>query len=919
MKNLLQGAAVFLLLSTVNFQTSNALAQGTAFTYQGRLNNGTNVASGSYDLTFTLYSAVSGGGTVGTSNVVNDLPISNGLFTVSLDFGATPFIGNDRWLEIGVRPGASTGAYTNLVPRQPITATPYATYARGVNAGGLVGQVTGSQLSLGTITGDRLANGAVTATQLAVGSVTSNQLASGAVTTGALANGAVTSAKVDMVEDYTLATTFTSPTPTTQGSFGFSVAAMGRSRVLIGAFGDNGNIGAAYLYSADGMLITTFNNPTPAINDGFGNYVAALGSDRVLVAANGDNGFVGSVYLFGTDGTLLTTFTNPSLNSFRFGTSVTAVGSDRILVGAKLNNTGAANAGAAHLFNTNGTLLTTFTNPAPANQALFGNAVAAVGNDRVLIGAYNSNTGATDAGAAYLFSINGTLLVTFTNPAPTVNKYFGFSVAALGSDRLLIGAEGDSGNAGAAYLFRTNGTLLTTFTNPIPAVGEEFGSSVAALGNDRVLIGAAGASGLSGAAYLFRTNGTLITTYTNPTPAAIDFFGSSVAALGSDRVLIGAERDDTGATDAGSAYLFRASPAFAHGLVAERVDTLGDGAVSTATLDDGAVTAAKISGVLNPSQIPGLDASNIISGTLDKFRLAGSYVQALSLHNPGNSFGGDGSSLTALNAANVTSGVLDVARIPNLDAGKVTSGTFSDARLSGNVALRAGGNNFSGQQTVTGGNVGIGTTTPMIFGAAAYPAGWDGIHVRSANNGLEIIHGASSARLHLRADSNAGNISQDFVIANGADKVDFMWLNAGLANRLTALSIATNGNLTVAGTVTANGVLLTSDRNVKENFKPVSPAQVLQKVAALPITEWNYKNGAADVRHVGPMAQDFQYAFGLNGGDDKHISVVDESGVALAAIQGLNQKLEEQKAENAELKQQLNELKAIVTQLAQPK
>ena len=119
---------------------------------------------------------------------------------------------------------------------------------------------------------------------------------------------------------------------------------------------------------------------------------------------------------------------------------------------------------------------------------------------------------------------------------------------------------------------------------------------------------------------------------------------------------------------------------------------------------------------------------------------------------------------------------------------------------------------------------------------------------------------------------------------------------------------STNGNLTVLGTVTASGVLLTSDRNAKENFTAVSAAQVLRKVAALPITEWNYKNNGAEVRHVGPMAQDFQDAFGLNGGDAQHISVVDESGVALAAIQGLNQKLEQKETEITELKARLEKL-----------
>jgi hypothetical protein len=130
------------------------------------------------------------------------------------------------------------------------------------------------------------------------------------------------------------------------------------------------------------------------------------------------------------------------------------------------------------------------------------------------------------------------------------------------------------------------------------------------------------------------------------------------------------------------------------------------------------------------------------------------------------------------------------------------------------------------------------------------------------------------------------------------------------------LQVDQSGNVIAQGTVTAHGVLLTSDRNAKENFAALDPRTVLAKVAALPVTEWNYKTDDASQKHIGPMAQDFQAAFQLSA-DDKHISVVDEGGVALAAIQGLHQQLEEQKVENAELKAQLAELKTLVNQLAQ--
>jgi trimeric autotransporter adhesin len=102
-----------------------------------------------------------------------------------------------------------------------------------------------------------------------------------------------------------------------------------------------------------------------------------------------------------------------------------------------------------------------------------------------------------------------------------------------------------------------------------------------------------------------------------------------------------------------------------------------------------------------------------------------------------------------------------------------------------------------------------------------------------------------------------------------------------------------------------------SDRNRKTDFIEVDPQSVLAKLASLPVREWRYTNEISSVRHLGPTAQDFQAAFHL-GTDDKSIGTVDESGVALAAIQGLNQKLEEQRAENAALKERLAELERLV-------
>ncbi len=148
-------------------------------------------------------------------------------------------------------------------------------------------------------------------------------------------------------------------------------------------------------------------------------------------------------------------------------------------------------------------------------------------------------------------------------------------------------------------------------------------------------------------------------------------------------------------------------------------------------------------------------------------------------------------------------------------------------------------------------------------------------------------------------------------ITSGSSNIDIG--NPGLANDANIIRIGTGQTATyLSGTLYVNNMALTSDRNVKENFTPVNPQNVLARVSALPITEWQYKADPDGFKHLGPMAQDFHAAFGLDGNDDRHIAVVDENGVALAAIQGLDQKLDARsrqlEEENVQLRQQNNAL-----------
>jgi Flp pilus assembly pilin Flp len=113
----------------------------------------------------------------------------------------------------------------------------------------------------------------------------------------------------------------------------------------------------------------------------------------------------------------------------------------------------------------------------------------------------------------------------------------------------------------------------------------------------------------------------------------------------------------------------------------------------------------------------------------------------------------------------------------------------------------------------------------------------------------------------------------------------------------------------IASMFSSAGDSLSSDRNKKANFAAVNAREVLGRVVSLPIATWNYLSQGPAVRHIGPMAQDFHAAFGV-GEDDTHINMVDANGVALAAIQGLYQLVQEQEMHITVLEARLAALEA---------
>lgn len=216
------------------------------------------------------------------------------------------------------------------------------------------------------------------------------------------------------------------------------------------------------------------------------------------------------------------------------------------------------------------------------------------------------------------------------------------------------------------------------------------------------------------------------------------------------------------------------------------------------------------------------------------------------------------------------------------------------------------------------GDVGIGTASPS-----------NKLHVLStgatSTDGKVLIQNSSStttAREGLEINNNGQAL---FILKDTSQTprwaigtLGATWVIDNQANPGTELTLASNGNLTILGTLTEN-----SSREVKENFESLDPKTVLARLSETPVVLWSYKNDAA--RHIGPVAEDFYKAFGV-GASNKGIAPGDKAGVALAAVQGLKQVVDEKNAQigelqkrNAELEKRLADLEALVSSLASQK
>ncbi len=814
--------------------------QGTTFTYQGRLDHGPNAANGSYDLTFSVWNAASGPGQIGSTITNLDTAVSNGLFRVALDFGASAFDGNARWLEIAVRPGASIGAYTSLAPRQALNATPYA-----VRAANFSGAVADDQLSANI-------------------------------------------ARLNMAAAFTGPVSFSNATGTFSGNgAGMTNVPLGSffvatTNVAVVAWGDDS--------SGQATVPAGLSNVT-AVAAG-GAHSLALKIDGTVVAW-GDNSVGQTDVPAGLTGVMAVAAGSGSSLALKSNGTVVAWGwiaGSPATVPAGLSNVTAVAAGSEHIL----------ASKIDGTVVAWGQGDG--GQTNVPPGLSNVTAVAASALTSLALKADGTVVAWGWN-------LYGQTDVPEGLSNVTAVAAGDVHNLalkmdGTVVAWGSQTTLPAGLTNVV-AVVSGLGHSLALKSDGTVVAwdnvnGHANvppglsnvltlAPGTSASHALVTRRQSVQSSVTSVALLHVDnTFGGNIQVNG---VLSG---NGAGLTNLDAATLF--------------------GSVPGSSLTT--IPAANLTGSVPSASLTSVPASSL-TDTIDDARLSPNvalldnafqiFTGQNAFNNPANSFAGNGSGLTELVASRISYGILP------------------DARLSTNVALHTGGNAFSGNQTIVG-TLGVGTVSPQ-----------GSLHVYSVNNPTVVRVQSTGTpgfgRLEFVSNPQ-GDVNEwrpGFIESTDSGGftggLTFNVNGTGAGSKFGSLEVMriVNGRvgigtnnpqsaLHVIGTVTATAFNPPSDRNLKENFAPVNPRDVLEKVAALPISRWNFKGDAA-TPHVGPMAQDFHAAFRL-GTDERHIATVDADGVALAAIQGLNEKLEQQRTENAELKRELAELKKMVRQLA---
>lgn len=843
-------------------------AAGTPFSYQGRLNYPrATPANGNFDFQFQLWDSPDGGTQLGTTRTAAAVPVRAGAFSVDLNFGAAVLTDLDPWMAIGVRPAGSASAFTLLNPRVPIRPVPLAlqlsepptlTAVTGIN--GLRGDVllqAGPGLNLVKDQESKLIR---------------LELASTGGTT-----------------------------PHTH----FGEAWEGSSPVAGLSLNNLNQSGAALRLRAAGDLLQAF-GPTagsPA--------VARISGAGEVVARS----FIG-------DGSRLTNLAWTQLPGVIPLDLLPQI--PRSKLPPDLGGGGGTD-GAQHFAQKWSGASTSpglwIDNTATEGVALYGTAFGVVGTgvrgSGLRAGVEGSGTaigvmanssagsalyGLTETGAGLELNANGGDFIRGTK------RFTGqtFRVADSG-DVFARSFSGRGGDLTGLSWGQLTGTIPVDKLPSIPREKLPADLGGGGPGADHTHFGQTWRGSAQFGLSLVNTN------------ESDTSFALALDSLNGNGLLItSAQRGLSISSSRGEAIRATAG--------GNSSGILVFGAGSGAGVDSRSSAGAALSGQSRSGSALELstDSGELILGWVGndlRFQVdSRGRVMA-------SGFQGDGSGLINLNWSALVGKIAEyqipeaIARTNHSHVGAEWSGPGTVLTLQGGIlpeqpTLRVQGSDAPAirAESVLGTAVLARTSTQtgsavqgsaQASGKGVYGQSIGGIGVLGESRSGAGVTARSEQASALRIEAGAGLL------------IDAVSLAAGGAD--PRFSVANNGDVVTSGAMTATAFNTTSDRNAKTGFTPIDPLEVLRKVSELAITRWAFTNSTG-VPHIGPVAQEFHAAFGV-GADDRHIATVDADGVALAAIQGLNVKLDaalrSREAEVKALRSEVEDLKTLVRQLVE--
>ncbi len=843
-------------------------AAGTPFSYQGRLNYPrATPANGTFDFEFQLWDSPEGGTQLGTTRSLTAVPVKAGVFSVDLNFGTAVLTDLDPWMAIAVRPAGPATAFTALMPRVPIRPVPLALQISEPPARTAVTGINGMRGDLFLEAGQGL---------------------------NLVQDPVSKSIRLDLASTG-------GTTPHTH----FGEAWEGSSLVAGLSLNNLNQSGAALRLRSTGELLQAF-GPTAGLPP-----VARISGAGEVAARS----FIG-------DGSRLTNLAWTQLPGVIPLDLLPQI--PRSKLPPDLGGGGGTD-GAQHFAQKWSGSSTSpglwIDNTATEGVALYGSALGVVG------------TGVRGSGQRAGVEGSGTAIGVAGNSAAG-SALYGLTESGAGLELIASGGDfirgtkrftgqtfrvADTGDV-FARSFSGRGSDLTglswgQLSGTIPV------EKLPSIPRDKLPADLGGGSG--GAEHthfgqVWRASAATALTLVNTNESDSSLVLGLDSQFGRGLFISSAQRGIAVASSRGEAIRATAGGNNA-GIVVY-------GAGTGAGLDAKSTAGAALSGQSTTGSALELstDSGDLILGRVGfdlRFQVdSRGRVSA-------SGFNGDGSGLINLNW-NALSGQIAEYQIPDAIArtnhnhvGAEWSGAGTVLTLQGGIvpdqptlkvqasdaaAIRAesvlGTAVLARTSTQTGSAV---QGSAQASGKGVYGQSVGGIGVLGESRSGAGVTARSEQSSALRIEAGAGLLIDAVSLAAGGPDPRF--------------SVANNGDVLTTGAMTATAFNTTSDRNAKTGFTPIDPLDVLRKVSELAITRWTFTNSTS-IPHIGPVAQDFHRAFGV-GSDDRHIATVDADGVALAAIQGLNVKLDaalrSREAEVKALRSEVEDLKSMIRHLVE--